>query len=532
MSKKSLAILMRARMRGGSAAVPSPLSLPHEQPHAPLSSPHDPTGNSDCAESSGNSQRIMAKDVKEWMHTSISIPAGAKESADSILDKFSQGYLTLAMDDRRDLLISLAKDYDVNRARVRDLMAQYLNLEISHGNHFIGDEDGGASPSLYRMERSLRDALKPTYANFFERLNAQPGGLKLLAVLRADLLALLAVENVGSLRALDSYLKKKLITWLSPAALELHQITWDDSASLLEKIVEYEAVHPIRNLIDLKRRLGVGRRCFGYFHPAIPGEPLIFIEVALLKDIASSIQEVLWDDPPIAECKAHCALFYSISSTQPGLSGINLGKFLLKRVVNMVKREMPSVQKYATLSPIPGFMQWLNSKLASQLKLAESEAGSSDQLENRQSSTFRENILLSHEEKMILDSIGENDSGKSGIEVMHEMLQSKDWTKSEHICTALKSPLMRLCTRYLIKEKKRGKALDSVANFHLQNGAYIERINWMADQSEKGIKQSGGIMVNYVYRLENIEDYAQEYFNSGNIHASPELYQSLEVTDQ
>ncbi|KAJ4747631.1 malonyl-CoA decarboxylase family protein [Rhynchospora pubera] len=414
MSNRNLAILMRARMRGSS--IPS-LSLPHEQPPASLPSPHDLTGVSDCAESSGssaNSQRIMAKDVKDWMHASISIPEGAKESADYILKDFSQGYLTLPMEDRRDLLISLAKDYDVNRARVRDLMAQYLNLEISHGDHLVGDDDGGASSSLYRMERSLRDALKPMYADFCERLNAQPGGLKLLAVLRADLLSLLAVENVVSLRALDSYLKEKLITWLSPAALQLHQITWDDSASLLEKIVEYEAVHPIRNLIDLKRRLGVGRRCFGYFHPAIPGEPLIFIEVALLKDIASSIQEVLWDDPPIPELKANCALFYSISSTQPGLSGINLGKFLLKRVINMLKRDMPSVQKYATLSPIPGFMQWLNSKLASQIKLAESEASGSNQSEKLQSSTFREDILLPHEETTILDSFG--------IQIIHSLI--------------------------------------------------------------------------------------------------------------
>jgi len=195
-------------------------------------------------------------------------------------------------------------------------------MSVASAAAAVGDgaeaEEGkeGAAAALYRMERGLREALRPRYAGFLEAMNAQPGGLKLLAVLRADLLALLGEENAPALRALDSYLKEKLVTWLSPAALTLHQITWDDPASLLEKIVAYEAVHPIRNLIDLKRRLGVGRRCFGYFHPAIPGEPLIFIEVALHKDMAASIQEVLWDEPPTPESEASCALFYSISSTQ------------------------------------------------------------------------------------------------------------------------------------------------------------------------------------------------------------------------
>ncbi|XP_072992434.1 uncharacterized protein [Typha latifolia] len=524
MSKKSLAILMRARMR--SPSNPSHDLLPqldHSLP--PPKDPRDENTNS-CDRS--DLRRVGLKDVKESMHASISIPSESKESSsDANLEDFSRGYLNLSQEGRRELLLALARDYDVNRVRVRDLMRQYLSLELSHGasgdQKSDGHEDEAVLSAFYRMERNLRDALKPIYAGFFERLNAHPGGLKLLTILRADLLVLLAMENVPSLRALDSYLKEKLITWLSPAALELHQITWDDSASLLEKIVAYEAVHPIRNLIDLKRRLSIGRRCYGYFHPAIPGEPLIFIEVALLKDVATSIQEVLWDDPPTLECEARCALFYSISSTQPGLSGINLGKFLLKRVINMLRRDMSCVTIFATLSPIPGFMQWLLSKLSSQIKLSETEI-----IEKESSSTFRENILLPDEEKMILDSSMEEDSGKSSIQIMQEMLVSSEWTKSDQLSTALKSPLMRLCARYLLEEKKRGKALDAVANFHLQNGAMIERINWMADQSGKGIQQSGGIMVNYVYRLGNIDENARSYLDTGHIHASCSLDQYLE----
>lgn len=279
--------------------------------------------------------------------------------------------------------------------------------------------------------------------------------------------------------------------------------------------------------------MSVGRRCFGYLHPAIPGEPLIFIEVALLKDIARSIQEFLWDDPPTPEHAATCALFYSISSTQPGLSGINLGKFLIKRVIELVRREMPHVLVFATLSPIPGYMQWLLSKLASQIKLAEMDTSSMEDLSEKvSSSTFKENILLAKEEQMILDAVGEDIGEKTAIEILYNLLTSShgEWTKSEHLLSGLQPPLLRLCARYLLQEKKRGKALDAVANFHLQNGAIIERINWMGDNSEKGIHQSGGIMVNYVYRLDKIEENAQSYFGTGHIHASSSLHQYLEGT--
>ncbi|CAL1412872.1 unnamed protein product [Linum trigynum] len=216
----------------------------------------------------------------------------------------------------------------------------------------------------------------------------------------------------------------------------------------------------------------------------LSGEPLIFIEVALLKNVAQTIQAILWDDPPIPESEASCALFYSISSTQSGLAGINLGKFLIKRVITLVKQDMPHISTFATLSPIPGYMQWLLCKLASQ---AQAPSGASD-------SPFMERLLEPNEESVLINSSRETYAGKSGTEVMLNMLTSTnyDWASNAEMLSALKPPLMRLCARYLLQEKKRGKALDSVANFHLQNGAMIERINWMADRSEKGLRQSGG----------------------------------------
>lgn len=503
MNKKALAILMRARMRPLSPAS----SKPNQLQHAPLQGskvPHEEVN------SLGSNIKRDFGAVRESMHSAISMKK--TEVLDSALDEFSQGYLDLSKEDRQGLLLILAKDYDLDRAQIHDLMKKYVGLEAAAAGGKVEastNEDECSLAAFYRLERNIRYALKPQYEDLFERLNTHPGGLKFLSIMRADILSILEDGNVVSLRALESYMKQKLITWLSPAVLELHQITWDDPASLLEKIVAYEAVHPVSNLVDLKRRLGVGRRCFGYIHPAIPGEPLIFIEVALQKNISQTIQEVLWDEPSVHECEATCALFYSISSTQPGLKGINLGKFLIKRVIDLVKKDMPNINTFATLSPIPGYTQWLLAKLASA---------------ERSDSTFRENILEPEEERALHDA--SKDMGeKDAMKVLWNMLTSKnyEWIKSDELLSALEAPMMRLCARYLLLEKKRGRALDSVANFHLQNGAMIGGLNWMADRSEKGLCQSAGIMVNYLYRLEDIEENGQSYISSGIVEASDDV---------
>ncbi|KAL1335752.1 hypothetical protein AAHE18_10G011600 [Arachis hypogaea] len=540
MSKKALSILMRARMRPNSNSnhSVSPFSLTnavkqmqrHRNSREGQSAGGASREENSASNGSGSSER-------EFMHVRASMDSAVSmnktEFLDDALNNFSEGYFSFSHENRRKLLLLLAREYDLNRSQVRELIKQYLALELPADKAQVSEEEG-LFASFYRIERNLRHALKPVYEVLFERLNTHPGGLRFLSILRADILCILTEENIASLRALDSYLHEKLSTWLSPATLELHQITWDDPASLLEKIVAYEAVHPISNLLDLKRRLGIGRRCFGYLHPAIPGEPLIFIEVALLKNIAHSIQDVLEDSPPIPESEATCALFYSISSTQPGLAGINLGKFLIKRVITLVKREMPHISTFATLSPIPGFMQWLLSKLACQKRLAEGDM--SQTLTEGSNLTFYEKILKPEEEEalMSLPNFRDLAMGQTGMEIMFNLLTSTSykWIHSSELVSVLKSPLMRLCARYILQEKKRGKALDSVANFHLQNGAMVERINWMADRSENGLSQSAGIMVNYVYRLGHIEEYAHSYFSNGEIHASSDLHHYVEQSDK
>ncbi|KAG6755778.1 hypothetical protein POTOM_039183 [Populus tomentosa] len=211
--------------------------------------------------------------VKDSMDLAISL--NKTESLDAVLDDFSEGYFSLSNENRKKLLLVLAKEYDLNRNQVCELLKQYLGLELQSGNEGESsnvDDESALFSAFYWIEKNLRQALKPMYDLLFERLNNHTGGLKFLSILRADILSILEHENIVSLRALEYFLKEKLSTWLSPAALELHQITWDDSASLLEKIVAYEAVHPINNLLDLKRRLGIGRCCFGYLHTSIPGD--------------------------------------------------------------------------------------------------------------------------------------------------------------------------------------------------------------------------------------------------------------------
>ncbi|KAG5620700.1 hypothetical protein H5410_005918 [Solanum commersonii] len=519
MNKKGLAILMRTKMRPLSPTFASSKSKLNQMQTSQLE------GDKVSSQDASLLPEREFSQVRESMHSAMS--TNKTEIVDVALDEFSEGYFFLSPENRYKMLLSLAKEYDLNRTQVRELMKQHLDLQLpSDKAEDSGHEEEGSLSAFYRIERNLRQALKPMYEVLFERLNTHPGGLKFLSDIRADILCLLGDINIASLRALDSHLKEKLITWLSPANLELHNITWDDPASLLEKIVAYEAVHPISNLIDLKRRLGIGHRCFGYFHPAIPdhgfgsflmrysaydlvfshagqsyqiqkcengcpssrnildilssdmvhqflrfgmkeellksdrhtclsmlikhlvtfflieqikpnvvfcsGEPLIFIEVALMKDVAATIQEVLWDNPPISEHEASCAIFYSISSTQPGLSGINLGKFLIKRVVDVVKKDMPNICVFATLSPIPGYRQWMLSKLASS---------------EMTGSAFKEILLRPDEEKALMDASGGSDLGSSGIEVMWNVLTSKnhEWTNSPNLVSALRTPMMRLC---------------------------------------------------------------------------------------
>ena len=260
--------------------------------------------------------------------------------------------------------------------------------------------------------------------------------------------------------------------------LQFERIDWSTPAIILEKLIAYEAVHEIHGWEDLRRRLADDRRCFGFFHPALPDEPLIFVEVALTKGLAGKIHGLI---EPAADDrkdgKPDTAIFYSISNFQEGLAGISFGNFLIKQVADAVQSELPDIRQFATLSPVPGFRKWLDDVLV----------------------------------RSTPDYLNEDE-----IDLLHR----SDWRHNQLIREPLKPALMRLCARYLIDEKHDQRPFDPVARFHLGNGASVERLNWSADLSEKGIDQSAGVMINYLYDSDEIVSNHEAYVRDSVIASS------------
>ena len=270
--------------------------------------------------------------------------------------------------------------------------------------------------------------------------------------------------------------------------------SWDSPASLLEKVMKYEAVNKITSWKDMKHRVYADRRCFAYFHNKVPNEPLIFLEVALVQGLADNVQEILDPDAPqVKPQDADTAMFYGISSTQEGLAGVNLGNFLIKRVVQELSNELPDLKHFATLSPMAGFRKWLDKFLPG----------------------APETVPAADECRAIRELSGEDDA-KAGV----LKLLDTDWYTAADIRAALERPLMRLAARYLLIERRGNKALDPVANFHLTNGARLERINWLANTSDRGVRNSACIMVNYYYDRDDIVKNHEAYVTDSRIVAS------------
>ena len=285
------------------------------------------------------------------------------------------------------------------------------------------------------------------------------------------------IKEHPAFEATDADMHHLLSSWFNPGFLELHQITWNSPAQLLEKIIAHESVHAIDGWDDLRRRLQPDRRCFAFFHPQLPGEPLIFVEVALVPGIAKDIAGLINKQAPVGEPKTFkSAIFYSISNCQPGLKGVSLGNFLIKRVAQKLVEEIPSLKTFCTLSPIPGFSQWL-------------DAGAplpEDKLSPAQLRKWQE-----AQKTCASTSTLWADRLKSG------------W-HPERAPEADKAALLRLCALYLMFKTPDARG-DAVGKFHLSNGATLHQINWAADLSKKGLQQSGGIMVNYLYELDKVE---------------------------
>ena len=340
---------------------------------------------------------------------------------------------------------------------------------------------------------ALRLALEPPRLKLLTQFTSIPDGRKFLVDLRGSLLKLRGTDKL--LTALDADLRGLLAAWFDIGFLELQRIDWNSPAALLEKLVSYEAVHAIRSWRDLKNRLDSDRRCYAFFHPRMPGEPLIFVEVALVKGLAGSVQDLLDEKAPVQDpLQADTAIFYSISNCQAGLAGISFGNFLIKRVVEELSAEFRNLKTFATLSPIPGFRRWLDPLLVRD-----------------------EPQLISDDEAASLMTAF---PAERGCKALAGIIGKRHWWRDAGLRKAADPVLIRLAARYLVIEANGKRAKDPVAHFHLSNGARVERLNMAGDTSDKGAKESATLMVNYLYDPAKIEDWHEDYAGEGKRNAS------------
>jgi malonyl-CoA decarboxylase len=377
-------------------------------------------------------------------------------------------------------------------AMAREVLDRYHHLDEAGRLSFFRTLASSYGPERDRLAKALKAwraqpnnadasdlhfASEPRRQELIRRLNRAPGGTSELVAMRADLLQLM--NGHKDLAALDRDVAHLLSSWFNRGFLVLRKIDWSTPANILEQIIRYEAVHEIRDWDDLRRRIDpVDRRCYAFFHPALVDEPLIFVEVALTESIPGAIAPLLAKDrQTVAMERARTAVFYSISNTQRGLGGISFGSFLIKQVAEELRRELPRLENFVTLSPVPGFMQWV--KQADDVPVTEEDRA-----------------LLAH-------------------------LDQSDWTGNPELAAQLRNVLEPLAAHYFLKARTpKGRLIDSVARFHLGNGARLERIDWLGDLSPKGLRESAGLMVNYLYRLDDIEKNHEAYANQGEVVAS------------
>ena len=394
----------------------------------------------------------------------------------------------------RTLLSTRGEASGVRRAA--DVLNAYRSLEPAALHDFFERLASEFSPDSAEIERAadayktessqanlvrLQAAVEPPRQELFRRLNLAPGGTALLVQMRAQLLEHLNDHPQWTVIATD--LAHLFRSWFNRGFLVLQRIDWRTPAIVLERLIQYEAVHQIQDWRDLHRRLEADRRCYGFFSPALPDDPLIFIEIALTRGMPAMVQPLLDPDTAISDpAKADHAVFYSITNCQKGLRGVSLGALLIKQVAEDLGRDLRWLRTSATLSPVPGFSKWL--------------AGGE----------FPAGKRVSPELATLIDRLKQGEAP----DVSNRALQTE---------------ITRLCAYYLLQAKRGAAPLDSVARFHLANGARLERLNWMGDTSATGLGSSLGFTVNYVYRLGEVEDNHEAYVKEHRVVASRALQQ-------
>lgn len=410
---------------------------------------------------------------------------------------------------RSESLVELCEDLLSGRgeasgvALAREILARYSTLTIGPRIAFFEALARRFGTETERMERAItawRDApsdataadlhaaSEPRRQELFRRLNLAPGGTAALVRMREQLMD--SLDHREDLRAVDDDFVHLFSSWFNRGFLVLRRIDWSTPAIVLEKIIRYEAVHEIHDWEDLRRRIDPpDRRCYAFFHPALVDEPLIFVEVALTREIPSAITPILRKGREIVEIdKARTATFYSISNCQRGLAGVSFGNFLIKQVVEEVSRERPKLSTFVTLSPVPNFAGWLNRERAEENSAA-----------------------LAPEDKTTL-----------------ALLDGSGWWRNEDMTAQVRDSVMRAAAWYFLRARNdRGMPVDAVARFHLGNGARLERINWLADTSDRAMAQADGLMVNYLYDLNEIEKNHEAYAEGRTVVASGNVQRLL-----
>jgi malonyl-CoA decarboxylase len=389
---------------------------------------------------------------------------------------------------------------EVSGARLAsEVLAAYQQLDDKQVDSFFDRlaADFSADPEAvrraadaYRQNASsaeliaLQKAVEPPRQELFRRCNMAAGGTAVLVDLRRRLLPTLG--DHPNRAEIDADLTHLFRSWFNRGFLTLQRIDWQTSAVVLERLIQYEAVHQIQGWRDLRRRLESDRRCFAFFHPALPQEPLIFIEVALTRSVTAQVQPLLDPDSPVDEPgRATCAVFYSITNCQQGLRGVSFGNVLIKQVVEDLGKEFPRLKTFATLSPIPGFRRWLQDRVTT--------------------------------------APGSVSRALAALVAKGDAVTAADINAAS---SSLQAEMMERCARYLISVNAGVGAQDSVARFHLANGARLERLNWLGDTSATGLQRSYGLTVNYEYHLADLERNHDAYANQYRV-ASSSAFQQL-----
>jgi malonyl-CoA decarboxylase len=381
-------------------------------------------------------------------------------------------YRALGEDDRAAFHAFLAAGFTPEPERLRAAAAAYC-------------EDPTPVSAL-----ALTEAAEPPRRELLRRFNMGPGGTATLVQLRSDLLR--ALPTQPALLPLDADLQYLFQSWFNRGFLDIRRIDWNTPAAILEKLITYEAVHEIQGWEDLRRRLAPDRRCFAFFHPALHDEPLIFVEVALVRGIAAAIEPLLAGDVVDGQATPpNTAIFYSISNCQRGLKGISFGNFLIKQVVEELRQELPSLKRFATLSPIPGFRRWLGRRIADGTR----------------------GLIRAVEREALTAAAGFGGAKKA----LRLLLERPDWSQDASAAAALKPVLTRLCAQYLTASENGQGPSDPVARFHLGNGARLEQINWRANLGVRGMAESYGLMANYLYDLDRIEANHEAFVHRGQV---------------